>query len=106
MKKENRLDRIDQNIAKAKRAIDKHRRKFAAFDAMSDEEKRRATANGLNPYEPKHVRDRKQAAIQKEIDRHIRTLPKDVQEELRSLGVFGDCDGQVIRRTTGAIGVK
>lgn len=98
--------RLDKAIAKARRAVEKHRRKFAAFDAMSDEEKRRATANGLNPYEPKHVRDRKQAAIQKEIDRHIRTLPKDVQEELRNLGVFGDCGGQVIRRSTGVLKIK
>ena len=101
-----RTDKVDAAINKAKSHVEKRRREYQRFDAMTEEEKRIATENGLNPYEPKAVRDKKQAAVKRELDKFFRSLPRDTQEELRSLGIYGNKADRIIRRSTGEIRTK
>ena len=89
--------------AEIRRLIEKRRRELEAFDKLSKAEQQRRTVEGLNPYEPKAVRDRKRAAALERRKREFDKLPKEVRDAFTAMGASPYQVGQVIRRTCGNI---
>ena len=93
--KERELIKMDLN-----KAIEKKRKAFKTFDAMSKEEQRKATERGENPHEAPAVREKRKAAYLEKRKREFDALPKERRDILTALGVSPHQAGQIINRST------
>lgn len=82
------------------KAIEKKRKAFKEFDAMSAEEQRKATERGENPHESKAKREQRKAAHLAREKREFDKLSKERRQILESLGVSPYQRGQIINRST------
>ena len=82
------------------KAIEKKRKAFKKFDAMSKEEQRKATERGENPHEAPAVREKRKAAHLEKRKRAFDKLPKEQREVMERLGVSPYQAGQIINRST------
>lgn len=85
----NKANNIDKNIKEIRRMIENRRRALKEFDSKPEAEQRRLTDQGLNPHEPKAVRNRKQDRLKKEIRTMLRKKMTDTEwNKFEALGVL------------------
>lgn len=82
------------------KAIEKKRKAFKTFDAMSKEEQRKATERGENPHESKATRKKRKAANLEKRKRAFDKLPAEQRCIMEKLGVSPYQQGQIINRST------
>lgn len=88
------------------KAIEKKRKAFKAFDAMSAEEQRKATERGENPHESKAKREQRKAAYLEKRKKEFDKLPLEQRKIRTALGWSPYQDGEPIRRMCGEIKAK
>ena len=82
-----------------KKAIEKKRKAFKEFDALSAEEQRKATERGENPHESKATREKRKAANLEKRKREFDKLPAERLAILESLGASPYQAGQIVNRS-------
>ena len=98
----NKTNNLDNNIKELRRMMENRRRALKEFDSKPEAEKRRLTAEGLNPHEPVEVRKRKQDKIIIEVRTELRKKMTDEEwKDFEKLGYFltsEELKDRIIRR--------
>lgn len=81
---------------KLRKQLNDKRAAFRAFDALPKEEQAKRRIAGMDPHEPKELRERK---------KKFNRLPKEQRDIRTALGWNPHRTNQIIRRTTGDIRV-